>query len=580
MRNGSYAGGRLAGIVTTALAVVAVATAPGPDGVWADEPDAPPKAAAHPGSKKLRIKLSIKAELEIDLETVPAKEATPATGAKAGPAATAGEAAWAPTIRGPLQLGIVDRPGELAAREIFYERVPGTQGDLAVIQGDIVIGKVDTLNENLRNELGNLARGVERQQKKIRRELSDTEVKAIGAVQGLVGGNRSVPSRPDRPPVDPEIEELAKSIARLPEAVLEDLGLDEGARLALDNLRETGEAKKVVADLAADDRLADRLKAQLKDAPELRARIKQALGTLADRAIAGKTRSGPQDNAEKAAGVLRAAAGNDELQTDFDRLAALASVAPLDSLGLTEEQKKALTLLGKSAPESARVINGSPFLVPSHPDSTVRGFFRPTRQYRWKDNVVPYDDTGVGSDLENKIKLAITHIQDKTAVTFVPRKPDQKDYVRFVASNLNNSLVGRQGGQQIINLQTTPPAPVGTVIHEIGHALGLWHEHTRPDRDKEIEIHLENVRPSDDPNHPDYNRRQFDKVTSEGATYGRYDKFSVMHYNGSAFGVDGKLTMTGKNGVPLPDEVGRLDDNKPLSPLDIGALAEIYGDKP
>ena len=60
--------------------------------------------------------------------------------------------------------------------------------------------------------------------------------------------------------------------------------------------------------------------------------------------------------------------------------------------------------------------------------------------------------------------------------------------------------MGRKGGEQILSLK--PPdanschclCDVGRTLHEMMHALGFYHEHSRPDRDNYIEIIEENVK--------------------------------------------------------------------------------------
>ena len=56
------------------------------------------------------------------------------------------------------------------------------------------------------------------------------------------------------------------------------------------------------------------------------------------------------------------------------------------------------------------------------------------------------------------------------------------------------AYVGKQGGEQVVNL--TPPGCMEEehITHEVLHSLGFYHEQNRPDRDQHVRILEENIR--------------------------------------------------------------------------------------
>lgn len=141
--------------------------------------------------------------------------------------------------------------------------------------------------------------------------------------------------------------------------------------------------------------------------------------------------------------------------------------------------------------------------------------------YRWVSNHVPYViDGSIQNDAE--ILAGIALIAQKTRVTFAPYQ-GQIDYVRFVASNECSSYVGRQGGAQVIRIDESRCFR-GSVAHEISHALGMWHEMSRCDRDTYVTIQWANVQGG-------VFNNNFEAHCAGATDYLQYDEHSIMHYS-------------------------------------------------
>lgn len=95
----------------------------------------------------------------------------------------------------------------------------------------------------------------------------------------------------------------------------------------------------------------------------------------------------------------------------------------------------------------------------------------------WPNNTVYYSlNSNVSSHFRTEILAAIEQWRSQSKLYFRERT-NQKDYIEFILGNDGSySKVGRIGGRQYINLDSTW-ANRGTAMHEIGHAVGLVHEH-------------------------------------------------------------------------------------------------------
>lgn len=90
---------------------------------------------------------------------------------------------------------------------------------------------------------------------------------------------------------------------------------------------------------------------------------------------------------------------------------------------------------------------------------------------------------------------AMAQYHAHTCIRFKPYNGEESDYIRITAGKTGCwSSVGRVGGRQDVNLQVPGcVTKLGTVIHELMHAVGFLHEQSRYERDDYVTIQWNNI---------------------------------------------------------------------------------------
>lgn len=177
-------------------------------------------------------------------------------------------------------------------------------------------------------------------------------------------------------------------------------------------------------------------------------------------------------------------------------------------------------LLDHEVPEGYMLVEGD-IIAPDDLYTDLRGTYAANL---WPNGVVPYQfDANVSQTNRNRTLDAMAEWEAVAQIDFIPRN-GHPNYIHIQSSTVNSSHVGMVGGGQNLNMVSWSVKFI--IVHELGHALGLWHEQSRTDRNQFIQVNTQNVQSGTLHNF---------NIVSSSSHHGPYDFDSVMHYPRCAF---------------------------------------------
>ncbi|XP_067136309.1 astacin-like metalloprotease toxin 5 [Centruroides vittatus] len=154
-------------------------------------------------------------------------------------------------------------------------------------------------------------------------------------------------------------------------------------------------------------------------------------------------------------------------------------------------------------------------------------------QTLWDDGIIYYKFSPDIKVTKFLLLMIIFHAIERVTCLRFKYRTTEENYIYIQEGNGCNSFVGKRNGRQILNLGSGC-WNFGIILHEVCHAIGLYHEHTRPDRDKYIKILWDNIK--------EEHKQEF-QIYRRIIVCGIYSFDSIMHYGRKLGAKDGKVTF-------------------------------------
>lgn len=190
----------------------------------------------------------------------------------------------------------------------------------------------------------------------------------------------------------------------------------------------------------------------------------------------------------------------------------------------------------------------------------------------WDNAIIPYEiDANFSGEHRALFRQAMRHWENYTCVKFLERSPNHTNFIVFTERPCGCcSYVGKRGdGAQAISIGKNCDK-FGIVVHELGHVVGFWHEHTRPDRDDHVKIVTKNIMQGQEYN---FNKLTGEEVNSLDLPY---DYDSIMHYARNTFSKSTYLDTILPQGDPTISKLPEIGQRVRLSKGDIAQTNRLY----